>query len=91
MSECRNIDSLRSSPDLTSPMTPRQMEAQIHSLLAKIALLEERIAKAERRIVSKPAIKDMIGCQERRFAARFVTRPNYQAFALDALDNLEAK
>ena len=86
MSECRNIDSLQSGPDLSPPLTARQMEAQIRSLLAKVESLEQRLAKAERRIVSKPAIIGMIGCQERRFAARFMAKPSYRSLFCEAMD-----
>lgn len=35
-----NLDSLRSGPELTSPMTPREMERQLVHLAAKVRELE---------------------------------------------------
>lgn len=80
MSNCRNIDSVHSQPKFSEPLTPRQMQSQIEHLHAKIAALELSIKKLGRRVVSKPVIIDMLGCQERRMAARFATRPSWAKF-----------
>ena len=55
-----NLDSARSRPVMTLPLTSRQVESEIGSLYARIALLERDLRTVDRRAVSRADVQRSI-------------------------------